>query len=178
MVINSLLSNLRQDIIIIIYQHFEKRGLDWPIYVPSGAEVNAPEQHATSPTESIFDLPLAVSGSNESPNQIQHNAHAYYSTRVPTCWENTACLSNLCPVGCRSQSTWAIRDMAHRVQFWSGNGGKWFKRKPNYTLHDAYAQDWPPVPTWWENRAWLPNLCPVRCTNQCTWVTRNLTHRV
>ena len=44
----------------------------------TGAEGSAPEQHATSPTESNFDLPLAFSGSNESPNQTLHNAHAYY----------------------------------------------------------------------------------------------------
>ena len=52
----------------LAYQLFEKKLLDLPIYVRSGAEVNAPEQHATSPTETNFDLPLAFSGSNESPN--------------------------------------------------------------------------------------------------------------
>ncbi len=53
----------------------------WPlclIHVTSGAEGSAPEQHTTSPTETNFDLPLAVSGSNESPNQTLHNSHAYY----------------------------------------------------------------------------------------------------
>ena len=106
-----------------VYQLVEKNGLDCLIHVPSGAETNVPEQHATWFPESNFDLTTAVSGSNESPNQTQHNAHAYYSPRVPTCWENTAWLSNLCPVRCRSQSTWAKRDMAHRVQFWSDNSG-------------------------------------------------------
>ena len=52
----------------LAYQLFEKRLFDWRIYVPSGAEVNAPEQHETSPTETNFDLPLAFSGSNESLN--------------------------------------------------------------------------------------------------------------
>ena len=61
-----------------LHQRVEKK---WPlclIHVTSGAEGSAPEQHATSPTETNFDLPLAFSGSNESPNQTLHSAHAYY----------------------------------------------------------------------------------------------------
>ena len=69
---------MRMRITDLAYQLFEKRWLDWPIYVPSGAEGSAPEQHAKSPAESNFNLPLAFSGSNESPNQTLHNAHAYY----------------------------------------------------------------------------------------------------
>ena len=65
---------MRMRITDLAYQLFEKK---WPlclIYVPSGAEGSAPEQHAKSPTESNFNLPLVFSGSNESPNQTLHNA--------------------------------------------------------------------------------------------------------
>ena len=54
----------------------EKIGLDCLIHVPSGAESNPPDQNATCPTESNFDLTIAVSDSNKSPNYTLHDAYA------------------------------------------------------------------------------------------------------
>ena len=54
----------------------EKIRLECPIYASSGAEADPPEQHATWPTESNFDLVIAVSESNESPNYMLHDAYA------------------------------------------------------------------------------------------------------
>ena len=67
---------MRMRITDLAYQLFEKRWLDWQIYVPSGAEVNAPEQRATWYPELNFDLTIAVSDSNESPYQALHESYA------------------------------------------------------------------------------------------------------
>ena len=75
----------------------EKIALDCQIYVPSGAQTNVPEQHATWPTESNFDLAIAVSDSNESPNQILHEAHVHYWTYTWNRGENVAWMSKFSP---------------------------------------------------------------------------------
>ena len=52
---------MRMRITDLAYRLVEKIRLDCPIYAPSGAEANRPEQNATWPTESNFDLTIAVS---------------------------------------------------------------------------------------------------------------------
>jgi hypothetical protein len=67
---------MRMRITHLVCRLVEKIRLDCPIYAPSGAEANPPEQNATWPTESNFDLTIAVSDSNESPNYTLHDAYA------------------------------------------------------------------------------------------------------
>ena len=67
---------MRMRITHLVCRLVEKIRLDCPIYASSGAEANPPEQHATWPTESNFDLTIAVSGSKESPNYTLHDAYA------------------------------------------------------------------------------------------------------
>ena len=67
---------MRMRITHLVCRLVEKIRLDCPIYAPSGAEANPPEQYATWPTESNFDLTIAVSVSNESPIDTLHDAYA------------------------------------------------------------------------------------------------------
>jgi hypothetical protein len=67
---------MRMRITQLVCRLVEKIRLECPIYAPSGAEANPPEQHATWPIESNFDLTIAVSGSNESPNYTLHDSYA------------------------------------------------------------------------------------------------------
>ena len=63
---------MRMRITHLVCRLVEKIRLDCPIY----AEANPPEQNATWPTESNFDLTIAVSGSNESPIDTLHDTYA------------------------------------------------------------------------------------------------------
>ncbi len=67
---------MRMRITQLVCRLVEKILLVCPIYAQSGAEANPPEQHATCPTESNFDLTIAVSDSNESPNYTLHDVYA------------------------------------------------------------------------------------------------------